>query len=326
MAYQSVNRYFGMGKETTRGTAVAPSIWLPIDPNPTLEPDIKWLPDKSLRGSAVDQYDDVPSTRSDNFSFKGNVYLDTFPALIMALLGSTDTVTGTTAPYTHVIGLNTTPSTGSQPPSYTGVDVDNVAQTGGNAKQFTAAQLVELSIEFAADGALSYTSKFAANPFAYETKPSESFSTTVFVPAWTGAITLGGTKSTVVISGSLDIKRDTKPIFTVRDSQAPYRLWAGPAAVSGKFVFVAEATEANYGNALDRDHQVLKMKFTDPVSTDTVTFQMSAAQLKTPKVTSDKAWEEITANFVANANSTDAVDGGYAPIKTTTTNAQKTPY
>lgn len=326
MPYLSVNRFLGLGKETARGTAATPGIWVPIDDNPSLTPQLKWLPDKELRGSPVEQYDDVPSTRHDEYSCKGNVFADTFPALIEALLGGADTVSGTAAPYTHVIGLANVASTGSQPPSYTIIDSDNITETGGAAKQITAGQSAELSVEFSADGALTWSTKLLGNPFTQVAVPSSpSWSTEVFMPAWSGTISIGGTTSDVVVSGSIDMKRSTDAIFTI-GTQGPYRLWAGPLEVTGKFTFIAEANDTTFTNALARQQQVVTLTFTDPVSSHSVEFQMSDVQLTDPKVTSDKAYEEITANFVANANTTDATAGGYSPIKFTATNAQQTDY
>src|SRR6185437_5920646 len=97
---------------------------LPIAPNPSLSPALTWLKNDALVGSPVEQIDDIPSDRHDEFDFKGNVFADTFGALLMAVLGQ-DTVTGTAAPFSHAIGLANAATTGSQPPSYTGVDTDN---------------------------------------------------------------------------------------------------------------------------------------------------------------------------------------------------------
>lgn len=326
MPILSVNRFFGMGKEATRGTAVTPSIWLPIESNPTLTPTLTWLPDKSLRGSAVVQYDDVPSVRHDEFEFKGNVYADTFPALMLASLGGPDVVTGTVAPYTHKIGLANAATTGSQPPSYTGIDTDNILESTAQAKQFTAGQLGDLSLDFAATGALTYSTKYFSNPFTEVAAPSNpTWSTAVLLPAWSGSITIGTVVSGVVVSGSLDIKRSTEAIPVI-GQQAPYRLFAGPVDVSGKLVFIAEANDPTFENALTRYQQNLTIQFTDPVSSDTVTFQMSNVQLKNPKVSGSKAYEEITCDFQCNADATDAQNGGYSPILFTATNSQSAAY
>lgn len=326
MPYMSAQRYFGMAKEVTRGTPVSPpTIWIPIAPNPTLTPMVTWLKDDALRGSPDDQYDDIPLFRHDEFAFKGNVFNDTFPALLQATLGSTDTVTGTVAPYSHKIGLLNAVSAGSQPPSYTGYDTDNILEGSASSKQFADAQMQELSISATADGALTYTAKFLSNAFTEVAAPTSTWSTELFVPAWNGTVTFGTVVSSVIATLDIDIKRGTAPIQTI-GSQSPYRLFAGPVAVSGKFTVIAEANDQTFTNSLSRIHTTMTCQFADPVSSHSVTFQMSDVQLTDPVVTGDKAWQEISANFVANGNTTDAVNGGYAPIVTTTTNAQSSAY
>ncbi len=324
MAFLSVNRFFGMGKETTRGTAAAPTIWLPIDPNPSLAPNLTWIEDKALRGSPVEVYDNIPSTRHDEYTFKGNVFADTFPALMEALLGP-DTVSGSVAPYTHTIGVLNNAASGSQPSSYTGIDTDNITESANAAKQFTAGQLSDTTIDFAVDAPLTYSTKFLSNPFTEVPAPTtDTWSTEVLIPAWSGTISIAGTASTVVVSGSIDIKRSTAPIFTI-GQQGPYRLWAGPVQVTGKIVFIAEAADPTFVNALTRDRQIMVVTFTDPVSTHSVSWTMSGVQLKNPKVDGGKAYQTITADFEANSNSTDAISG-YAPIKFIAVNGVSTAF
>lgn len=329
MPYMSVDRYCLLGAETTRGTAATTFTALPVDPNPKLTTNLTWLKDEALRGSPVDQYDDVPSVDYDDYAPKGLVFLDTFPTLLAAIFGP-DVLTGTAAPYTHTFGLAHDAATGDQPGSFTVVDVDNIAQTsfgGGAAKQFVAGQLDELSITFSADGALEYSTKFVGNPFTEITVPTGyTWSTSVLVPAWNGTLTLGGTEVEVLMSGSVDIKRGTKPIFTVAATQSPYRLWAGPIAVTGKVTFVAEADDPTFLNALTRSHQTAVLTFTEPVSSDTLALTMSSFQLKNPQVDGSKEWEQITADFVANADTTDATNGGYSPIQAVVNNSQQTTY
>jgi hypothetical protein len=324
MPYMSIQRYFGLGLEATRGTAVAPTVWLPIDNAPTLEPMVSWLKDEGLRGSPLTQYADVPSYRHDEFSFKGNLFPDSFPVVMAGALG-TDVVTGTVAPYTHTIGLDNQPTSGSQPQSYTGVDTDWIQESGGPAKQFTAGQIDTVSISFSADGALTYSSKYLGDAFTQVAAPTSAFSTTLFVPAWSGAVTVAGSPSSVVAEGSIDIKRSTAPVYTL-GTQSPYRLWAGACDVSGKLTFVAESGSTVFTNALTANRIPITFTFTEPVSGDTVLFQMSACQLKNPKVTGDKAWEQITVDFTAEGNTTDAVQGGFSNILFKGTNAISTAF
>jgi hypothetical protein len=71
---------------------------------------------------------------------------------------------------------------------------------------------------------------------------------------------------------------------------------------------------------------VLKFVFTEPSSGHTCTLQMSQVQLKNPKPMRDKDYVRVEADFTAEANTTDAVGGGYSPIKTTTVNAINATY
>lgn len=82
----------GLGLETERGVPVAPTLWLPVM-GPKYKPDLQLLPDEGLRGSMVTLYDEVPGLRFDSYGFDIYPYLDTFPALLRACLGSKDTKT-----------------------------------------------------------------------------------------------------------------------------------------------------------------------------------------------------------------------------------------
>ena len=84
--------------------------------------------------------------------------------------------------------------------------------------------------------------------------------------------------------------------------------------------------DPTFANSLTRTQQVLSCQFTDPISGHAVVLQMSKAQLKDPKVLGDKAWQEISANFTAMSNTTDAVAGGYSPIVSKVGNAQVASY
>lgn len=329
--YLSAQSYFGIQKEVTRGTAPAwtsgNAFWVPISPNPTLNPNQTWQVDDSLRGGPVDVYDQIPLTRHDEMDFKGFVFADTFGALLLGLLGGPDSVVGTTAPYTHSIPLLNAPESGSQPPSFAGVDVDLIEESGttDNAKQWTAGQLSELDLDFAATGAFQYTAKYVSNPFTEIVKPNPSFTTEILIPAYNGVINFGGSQSFVVTKGTLALKRNAAPIFTIMGSQSPYRLWAGPFNVTGTFEFLALADDTTMAAGLTYDHQVCNITFTDPVSGHSVYLQMSQVQFMQPKVARDQPYTRVTCNFSGEANPTDAVSS-YSPLTARVTNALSTAY
>jgi hypothetical protein len=82
----------GIALETVRGTPVAPEYWIPIM-GPKYKPDVKLLPDEGMRGSMVKIYDEIPSLRVDTHAWDQYPYLDSFPVLVRALVGSKDTRT-----------------------------------------------------------------------------------------------------------------------------------------------------------------------------------------------------------------------------------------
>lgn len=82
----------GIAKETTRGEAEAPAYFLPVI-SPAYKPDRQYLPDESLQGSMVGIYDQIPGLRYDAHGWDQHLYLDSFPLLVMAELGSPDTNT-----------------------------------------------------------------------------------------------------------------------------------------------------------------------------------------------------------------------------------------
>lgn len=320
MPFLVANAFLALARETTRGTA-ATAGWqyVPID-SPALTPNLKWLDDDGLRGSPVKQYDTVPGVRSDTFEFKGKVHTDNVGALLLAALGGPDTVTGTAAPYTHTIGLLNN-QTGSQPPSYTLQVFD-----GWQTRQITGAQMVSLEVTFTAEAEVAFTAKFEGNPYTVITTPTNTPGTTDhLIAAWNTAVTIGGSASTTFVDGSLMINRSAAPIFTA-GTQGPYTVWAAEAEVTGKLTVVAEASDTVLTGGLARGQGLVKFVSTDPVSTHALTLQCSDAQIHASKPETSKSYVEVSAEFLAVANTTDATNGGYSPVKAIVLNAVSTAY
>lgn len=323
--YLSAQSLLVIGKETNHGTGVTPNISIPIDANPSLKPNLVWAPTESLKGSPVQVYNEVPLNRHDEFSFGGNVFADTFPHLMMGLLGGTDTVTGTVAPYTHSIPLFNSASNGSQPASYTGIDLDRIQQGPADVgKLWTGGQLDTVSLTFAATGALKYKAKYLTNPFVETGLPTFNFSTEIFLPAYNGALRIDGSQTFRIIDGSLVIKRQTQPIFTV-GQQGPFRIWAGPIDITGKITFLAVKTTQAMTEGLIYQHHRFSFTWTDPVSLHSINFSMTSVQIMNPVVDRGKTYVTVTCTFHALANATQAVTG-YSPLTFATTNAQLSPY
>lgn len=317
MPFASARQWLALGRETTPNTKVAATWYLPAK-SPQWTPNIQMLDDTGIRGSMVDVYDQVAGIRHDTMDWTMDVYADTVPALFRAALGSADTVTGTTSPYTHSIGLLNT-GTG-QPPSYT------VAFFDGNEEwQIGGCQVDELGFKANATGLLEATVKMVGFPATQSGTDTPTFSTVEAAPSWDCVVSIGGTAITKTMDLSVDLKRGTKPIEAITGTQAPYAIWTGPLATSGMLTVVYESdAEFNYfltnakGEALDA-------KFTDPAG-NTVDLHLSTPAFKTGKKTAGKEWVEVELGFIGLPNATDAVAGGVSPVKATVVNTVSAAY
>lgn len=325
--YLSANRYLAFGFESSWGSAAAPSVYLQVDSNPGTKPQVTYLANKALYGSPALQYGDITGVQHTELTVKGNLFTDTGPQLLYLAFG-TDTVSGTAAPYTHSIKLLNDPSVGSQPPSITVVDVDNilVSAPAGNAKQVVGCLFDKLSVSIAATGAVTWNGTLVGSEITETTAPSTiAFSTAVFPPAWSTAFTLNGAAYPYVEQLDFDITLGAKPVPTLFASAAPYVIFREGMTVTGKLTIAVPPDDPVYYSALQTTSNVLAAKVTDPVSGDTITFTFSNVQFKAPAVASDKPWETIPVSFDANANVTDALSG-YAPMQVAVTNGVSTAY
>jgi len=189
-----------------------------------------------------------------------------------------------------------------------------------------ASRLTSLTTSFAADAAVENTFQFICNqPTTVASVSATNESTQHLVPAWDCAASIGGVASAVVESFELDIKRNATPIFTL-GTQSAYNNFQGPLEVTGKITTVVETGETLWANSLVRDQQQFLVLLTDPQTGFTVLFQMSTVQFENPVIDQSKAYVELSADFVAVANTTDNVNIGYSPLKTISTNGVSTAY
>jgi hypothetical protein len=96
ISYPTSLTEIGIALEVTKGTAPAqPAYMVPIK-GPKYKPNQAVIPDETLQGSMVQVYDLIMGMRYDEHGWDAPPYLDSFPVLLRALLGSADTKT--TAP------------------------------------------------------------------------------------------------------------------------------------------------------------------------------------------------------------------------------------
>jgi len=208
------------------------------------------------------------------------------------------------------------------------------------------AQAADLTITFGAEAAAEAAVKFIGNPYTSLTSAPTVFNTLSItseklVPSWNSTISVGGSGLTYIQSGELKFDRKTAPIFTM-GTQAPKVNFAGPLEVTGKFTAVVDSNadpfstgSSAYGLFRSGTPVATTITLTDPNDSNlngssvavqhSISFTMSNVQYQNVKRVRGKEYTEVEVDFVANANTTDAISG-YSPVKATVVNGTSTAY
>jgi hypothetical protein len=314
MPQPTFRSFLGIAKETTFGTAVAATAFLPVkDMSP--KDKLKLIDDEGMRGSMVTSYGKIAGPIYAEYDFGGDVFPDVIGYPLAGVLGDV-TVTGASAPYTHAMAVLNT-GTG-QPPSYTLSDYYTIA-----TRQFAGVKFTEVGIKFSGDGLLTYSAKAHSLASATTTAPTPSFTAVTPVAGWVGAVTIGGSASTILIDGECSIKRPVSVVSTVDGTQAPYSLWSGPVTASGKMTLIME-DDVQLLNYLNNSQPSLDINYAQGAGASAVQVKlhMTKCGYSNAEVNRGKDYIELSVDFEAIANTTDAgAGGGYSPIKVTLQNA-----
>ena len=311
---QSVRSYLGIAKEATRGTAVAPTDFIPVMKDALKPVDIvDPLYDTGLRGSNVLNYNYIPGRTRSTVDYGGAVFADTVGYAIAGVLGYVETTRGS-APYTHDITLFNSLAVGGdvQPISYTLTDFYAV-----DVRSYPGCQFSDFSLKFNADGMLEYDAKSTGWASEVVSTPTPSFSTVLPTPVWRGTVSVGGSALSTAMTGNIDMKRPATPIYGIASTQDPYQVFLGPLEVTGKITFV-----------MDNDDQLLNfLNNTQPALVFNWAYGSGAAEVQIQATLTKGAYTtgviergedfvQVSVDFDAQANTTDdGVSGGFSPIK-----------
>jgi len=207
-ANPSLRSYLGVALETTKGTPVAPTDFVPIIKDSFKPVDIiSPLYDNGVRGSMAENYNYIQGRRHTEVDFGGPVFADTIGYWLASILGDV-TTTGSTAPYTHTMALKNGTSGDAQPKALTVTDY-YVANTRYNP----GIQVHDFTLTFNADGQLEYTAKGSGFPSSTTTAPTPSFSTVTPTAVWTGTVSVGGSTIAYGQSGTVTLARKIDPFL-----------------------------------------------------------------------------------------------------------------
>ncbi|RJQ68079.1 hypothetical protein D5S17_32775 [Pseudonocardiaceae bacterium YIM PH 21723] len=224
-------------------------------------------------------------------------------------------ITAITSPYTHNISLLNS-GTG-QPPSYTITDYNDVS-----TRQYPGMLFTECSMKFNADGLLTYGAKAVGYPSVVSSKPTPSYSAERPISGLTGTVQIGGSPTTIMISGECTIKRSEAIIQSIDGTVAPRNIWGGMVSVDGKMTLVME-DEVQLLNYLNNSQPSLDLNYAFGSGATARQFRLhlSSAAYTAATVERGKDFVELSVTYKSRFNSSDAgYSGGYSPIKATVQN------
>jgi hypothetical protein len=318
---QSVRSYLGIAKEATRGTAVAPTDFIPVMKDALKPVDIvDPLYDTGLRGSNALNYNYIPGRTRSTVDFGGAVFADTVGYGIAGLLGSVAT-TGASAPFTHTISLFNSLASGGdvQPISYTLTDFYAV-----DVRSYPGCQFSDFSLKFNADGMLEYDAKSTGWASETVSDPTPTFSTILPTPVWRGTVSVGGSTVATAMTGNIDMKRPATPIYGISATQDPYQVFLGPLEVTGKITFVME-DDSQLLNFLNNSQPALVFNWAYGSGASEVQIQatLTKGAYTTGVIERGEDFVQVSVDFNAQANTTDdGASGGFSPIKWVLKNAK----
>lgn len=318
---QSVRSYLGIAKEATKGTAVAPTDFIPVSKDSLKPVDIiDPLFDQGLRGSNVLNYNYIPGRSRSTVDYGGAVFADTVGYAIAGLLGSVAT-SGASAPFTHTISLfnSLTSNVDVQPISYTLTDFYAV-----DVRSYPGCQFSDFSLKFNADGMLEYDTKTTGFASELVADPSPSFSTVLPTPVWRGTVSIGGSAVTTAMSGNIDMKRPATPIYGISNTQDPYQVFLGPLEVTGKITFVME-NDSQLLNFLNNSQPAIVLNWAYGAGASAVQIQATITKgaYTAAVIERGEDFVQVTIDLNAQSNTTDAgSSGGFSPIKWVLQNAK----
>jgi hypothetical protein len=315
MAVQnSVRSYLGVAKETTEGTPVAPTAFIPVSvgkfkPVDVIDP----LMDEGLRGAIVKDYAYIPGRTRSTVDFGGPVFADTLPWAVSGLLGSVATV-GASAPYTHTVSLKNSlvAAADAQPTPLTFTDF-----YAANVRAYAGQSIHDFTLSFSSEGLLDYDAKSTGWASATASTPTPSFSTVTATPVWQATVTIGGSAVATATEGSITMTRPVTPIYGISNTQNPANVFLGALEVKGQFKFIME-NDTELTRFLTNTQPSIVLNWANGTGSTATQIQATITKgaYTAAVIDRSKDFVEVAVDLTGIANTTDAGStGGYSPIK-----------
>lgn len=310
--------FVGVAKETTKGTAVAPTDYLKLTdfsgqnvPTP--------LYDEGWQGSNIDVYGMQHGKVHSEVELESPLHVDTFGWPMKSVLGE-EAVTGA-GPYTHVFTVLN--SGDMQPPALT--LTDQIGSIGSRA--YPGVQLTEVTVSIDADGNVTWSASGSGFPSGSASTPTPAFSAVLPMQGWRMSATLNGAaikplSMEVVFSREFEVKK------TADGTQNPTAIWIGELSVTASGEILAE--DASHITAqLANTQGVFSITGTRGAgaSTETLTILCTLVGYETVEIGRGQSEVHYDLSLKALGNATDVgTSAGKGLAKVTVVNARSSVY
>lgn len=220
----------GVAKETTWGTGVAPTTYIPVS-SISADALAKSVVDDAIRGHMTKDFLVIRTTKHAELTIDTNFYANPLGLFFYSLFGGL-TTTGV-SPYNHVFKVN------SSPPALTVQDYD-----GEQERQYAGGVVSEITVKGDAENLVTVSIKMVSKFGSDAANSTATILLDTPLTGWGSALTIGGSANAKLFGWEFTFKREVKPIFAASNSQDPTKINRGRFECTGKLTFdVADGTE-----------------------------------------------------------------------------------
>lgn len=292
MAKISALGHVGVSLESTFGTAVVPTLYIPYN-TIKVEDDIKKVVDDGRRANLTKDFASYNTTMSGQVDIDSLAYPDILGIFLKAIFGQ-DQVTGASSPYTHKFTVSN-----ALCPSVTVQDYNAITE-----RQYTGGLVREVGLKFDSEKELSLSAKMITKASATATQTNPTVSTTTPFLGYTATLKIGGTSNLNMVGGEVTVKREAQLIFGANNSQQASKYVTARIEAEGKLNFIVE-DETELLLYLNGTQPTLDILFTQNANTS---LDLSFGKIDVTKAVLDRSGEMVKCDlsFKALYNATDA--------------------
>lgn len=303
----------GFGKEATFGTAVAPSLLVPVT-SFTGSDQVVEAVDQSWRGAPAASFGHTVTEKTSAVTVGGLAHPDILGFGLAGVLGDVHFTSG--SPNTTTFALLN--SGDQQPPSHTVTVKDPVGQL-----QYTGCRWSHFEVDFDAEGTVGWQGTLAGLAGVSGNASMPAASTETAFPGWCGQLKVTGVTEPRLLSGAVTFDREVDAKKNLGPGVvAPYQQRSGVLTVAGNLQLVA-AADTYRGDLLAGTSVGLTLTWTkgSGSSLRTLILQMSKVTLTGVDRDYGQKWIELAVTFEVDADTTDiGASGGYSPVLATLKN------